>query len=255
MDVQLLVRATCDITPLLEFLCSCSSLNCLTLRTQYDRPYGLQLLNLSDDSLVYRPFHGISRRWQYLHTVSLRTCRQVTDEHICFLSQRALTHLDIGYCQLVTDVALSTLALRCPHLVTLKLGWCRFITDNGLIHIAERCSRLRFLEVKFCLLVGDAGLCQIAQKCVFLESLNCCCCREATDQLLVSLSQHSRHLLKLNIGYNPRITPMAITHLLSSITRLQALICVACTQITSESVSELKQRFPDVEINSAMFIM
>jgi len=49
LDVQLLIKATSNISSILEFMFSCKSLQSITLRTQYDQPRGLQILNLSDD--------------------------------------------------------------------------------------------------------------------------------------------------------------------------------------------------------------
>mmetsp|Transcript_22672 Transcript_22672/g.31074 ORF Transcript_22672/g.31074 Transcript_22672/m.31074 type:complete len:235 (-) Transcript_22672:266-970(-) len=209
------------------------------------------LLPCSDQRLFSNEF---PRRLRYLHSISLRTCRNVTDENISLIALRTLTFLDVGYCQLITDAALFCISYGCPSLQTLKLGWCRNITDNGLNLIAERCTLLRFLELKFCVLITDGGMIQIVQKCLQLESLNCCCCREITDMTLYQLSQCSHHLLKLNMGYNSNITSVAIFHLLSDNRQLQALVCIECNQITPEFISDMKQQFPDVEINSAIFI-
>ena len=104
------------------------------------------------------------------------------------------------------------------------------------------------------MLITDGGMIQVAQQCPQLESLNCCCCREITDITVLKLSEISRKLLKLNIGYNFNISPSAVFRLLSERNQLQALICIECPQIMPKFIAELMLQFPGVDINSALFI-
>jgi hypothetical protein len=72
-----------------------------------------------------------------------RFCQHLDDHHISLLAQKSLTFLDIGYCNLISDASLLTIAQNCQKLVTLKLGCCSQLTDAGIIKIAERCKLLR----------------------------------------------------------------------------------------------------------------
>jgi hypothetical protein len=55
----------------------------------------------------------------------------------------SLCQVDLGWCQLLTDDALSALARLCPRLRALRLGWAgKGISDQGILAIANHCPDL-----------------------------------------------------------------------------------------------------------------
>ena len=56
----------------------------------------------------------------------------------------SLTLLDIGFCKLITDKSLKTVAESFQTLHQLRMGWLPEITDDGVNSIAENCIELRF---------------------------------------------------------------------------------------------------------------
>ena len=69
----------------------------------------------------------------------------VGDSGLCKLAKGAsapLLFLNLGYCDRVSDVGLSTVLLSCPSLRSLNIEFCRLISDKGVAPIARFCGEL-----------------------------------------------------------------------------------------------------------------
>ena len=55
-----------------------------------------------------------------------------------------LTHLDIGFCKLITDKSLKIIAENAKMIVDLRISWLPNITDYGILFISVNCVYLRF---------------------------------------------------------------------------------------------------------------
>lgn len=59
-----------------------------------------------------------------------------------------IKQLNFSYCFTLEDNCLSTLANRCPELVSLSVAECRKLTDNAISQVVEKCSNLVILNLK-----------------------------------------------------------------------------------------------------------
>ena len=83
-------------------------------------------------------------------SVIIRYCPELRDDQLLRLVSAAgssLRQVDLGWCQLLSDDALSALARHCPRLRALRLGWAgEGITDQGILEIANHCTDLTLVH-------------------------------------------------------------------------------------------------------------
>ncbi|KAG9063701.1 Transcription factor COE1 [Linnemannia hyalina] len=117
-------------------------------------------------------------RCQYLETVNIAYCRQVTDLGLFSVAKfcrRNLRVLHLTGNLKMTDASLLAVAKHCPRIEKLFLGECSRITDSALEWIARSCSStsLKELELHRCdkIMFGLPLLELLANKCNVLERL------------------------------------------------------------------------------------
>jgi hypothetical protein len=103
-----------------------------------------------------------------------------TIQELCLIQPNLLT-LNLNGCQLISDVALWTIARHCPNIHHLILSDCHKITNIGLRSLSMRCSELITLDFTNCHLLDDLGLTTIACGCWKLEHLILINCINITD--------------------------------------------------------------------------
>lgn len=188
-------------------------------------------------------------------SVSMVSCREVTDGGLVHLQQLPLRKLDLAACTGITDTGLTHIN-RLPLLHALNLAFCNNITNAGLAHLQLMC--LRTLSIYFCQQITDGGLVHLKTmplrslslgstritdaglvhltSCVYLETLHLDGCR-ITDAGLVHLKQLPIH--ELFLGYCKNFTDDGLVHL----TTLQLhTLNLRDTQITDAGLLLLKSQ-------------
>ncbi|GLJ21081.1 hypothetical protein SUGI_0385220, partial [Cryptomeria japonica] len=96
------------------------------------------------------------------------------DHALIFLLEQCnkLRHLNLCGCiRAASDRALLALAHNCCHLQSLNLGWCEMVTDVGVTGLAQCCPELRALDLCGCVLITDQSVIALVGNCHELRSL------------------------------------------------------------------------------------
>lgn len=199
----------------------------------------------------------------------------MTDEEMreCVLpAASSLALLDCEWCDKLTDHSLLALSSQARRLQHLYLGWCSLITDKGLEAVVTnspflRCQPInppphdvsniplcrictRTLELKNCQRLTDQSLELTARSCSLLENLNLCFIRSLGDRTLQCLVECGCPLQTLNVSYNPNISALALSRLLSGCgASARVLQCVGCPLVDAAKVEALRAEFCQVLIN------
>jgi len=133
----------------------------------------------------------------------------VTDQGICTIAAkcRDLREVYLRRRKGLGNVGLTALMKSCPNIVHLDLGFCNKITDQALEAIGAA-GYLEILILHGCTLITDRGLASLAAGSTArsLKRLDLCECDRITD-LGVSLLQQLSYLKVLNLSEcGPRIT-------------------------------------------------
>lgn len=133
----------------------------------------------------------------------------VTDQGICTIAAkcRDLREVYLRRRKGLGNVGLTALMQSCPNIVHLDLGFCNKITDQALEAIGAA-GHLEILILRGCTLITDRGLASLAAGSTArsLKRLDLCECDRITD-LGVSLLQQLSYLQVLNLAEcGPRIT-------------------------------------------------
>ena len=141
---------------------------------------------------------AIVKQCQQLTSLDLQMCFNMTDDSFVTLfsgTSHMMTHLDLGWCEQLTDSGLSAIAHACQQLKVLDFDSCENITDVGLIEIARHCQQMTSLNVSTSN-VTDVGLKEIAKHCQQMTSLNMCPSK-ITDVGLIAIAKHCQQMTNL----------------------------------------------------------
>lgn len=130
---------------------------------------------------------SLGQHCRNLQQLRLRGCRQVSDAGVVELVNAGgselvlldLTRFDLQY--KLNDIALLSLAEKCPVLQTLVLTGCDMLTDVGLSWLCSGCSALSHLDVSGCAKLTDLSMRSIGENLLQLQHLNICHCVRVSD--------------------------------------------------------------------------
>ncbi|XP_048863307.1 dynein regulatory complex subunit 6 [Brienomyrus brachyistius] len=175
-----------------------------------------------------------------LCSLNLSSCERVGDMSLVRLAQRcsSLRHLDLSYCERLTDTGLECLGLL-SSLVSLDLTGTN-IQDQGLASLGS-IAALRNLSVSKCPWITDAGIEKLCEEARDLESLDLSHCLVLSNQTVKALCCSCRNLLALRVRGCPKMTDMAIQYLTGVSHYLRELDVSGCVHLT-ERTPKLLQR-------------
>lgn len=188
-----------------------------------------------------------------LKKLVLDDCSQVTDQVLfAFASINTLDSLSLGWCKMITNEGIATLAQT--SLKELDLTQCTQLTDEALIPFKD--SDIEKLDIPYCLF-SDHAMTSLA-KCRNLKFLNIHAGlrivgnhfhpgANITNQGIAALAQ-SKTLETLYIGDNPRLTD-AVFNSLASVKSLKFLSVVWCRNMTPAGVNNFHNIRPDVTVD------
>ncbi|KAI8441669.1 hypothetical protein MSG28_015213 [Choristoneura fumiferana] len=198
------------------------------------------LLPLTTGTLVPGPvIENISQRCGgFLRQLSLRGCEGIADGSMKTLAQ-LLTHVNVSWCQSITENGVEALARGCPKLKSFICRGCKQVNDRAVSCLATYCPDLEVLNVQGCDVdgrlsiglggplsrAGDLGAgasCRMLERmdleeCVLItDTLSHC--ELITDNGIKQLSMSpcaAEHLTVLGLDNCPLVTDGALEHLTS----------------------------------------
>lgn len=166
-----------------------------------------------------------------------------TIQELCVI-QPNLEVLNLKGCQLISDVALWTIARHCPNIKHLILSGCDKITNIGLRSLSMRCSELITLDFTNCHLLDDLGLSTIACGCWKLENLILVNCTNITDTGIGKVVKACGRLKVLNLFGCNRVGEFG-DHALKEIgafcSSLRYLNLIGCRHVHNDGIIALSQ--------------
>ena len=91
---------------------------------------------------------------------------------MCSITLAYLESLNISHCPLITDDAIQTLALSCPHLSHLRMEELTLLTDRSIAHptrgLAINCRDLETLYVARCTHLTIESISALVRHCTHL---------------------------------------------------------------------------------------
>ncbi|MCO5578184.1 hypothetical protein L7F22_032022 [Adiantum nelumboides] len=162
--------------------------------------HDLQDLDLSKGTLITDDsLFALAQGCKLLEKLNLSGCSKITEQGVISLAEQCggpLKSLDLCGCKkAVTDQALLALAGNCIDLQELNLGWCDMTTDIGVTGLASGCSNLRRIDLCGCWQITDRSVIALADKCHCLCVLDLYSCVRITDAAMHALANSSKNRL------------------------------------------------------------
>ncbi|KAI8441673.1 hypothetical protein MSG28_015213 [Choristoneura fumiferana] len=151
----------------------------------------------------------------FLRQLSLRGCEGIADGSMKTLAQ-LLTHVNVSWCQSITENGVEALARGCPKLKSFICRGCKQVNDRAVSCLATYCPDLEVLNVQGC------DSCRMLERmdleeCVLItDTLSHC--ELITDNGIKQLSMSpcaAEHLTVLGLDNCPLVTDGALEHLTS----------------------------------------
>ncbi|XP_008409613.1 F-box/LRR-repeat protein 13 isoform X2 [Poecilia reticulata] len=213
---------------------------------------------------------------RHLNYLDISLCSRVSDVGIKWLTEGSsankLQHLGISQCGLITEFSIKRIARRLQKLFHLNLSYCEKVTDQALDYLNG--SSIQSLDLTGCN-IRDQGLDSLKKiqlkkivvaKCIFitdmgielcdnmrdLEHIDISQCPALTDAAIGAISLYCRSLLRMKMAACPqvqfasayRMTDMAIVYLTTGCQYLLELDVSDCRLLTDRSLKSLKKISP-----------
>jgi hypothetical protein len=178
----------------------------------------------------------------FLETVDLSFCSQVTDELLFTLGRQKKTPklqvLKLKGCHQVSDGGILSVTSGCSELTTLDL--MRYdlqykINDIVLLSLAEKCRLLQYITFAGCDMLTDAGLSWMVTGCHAIVDLDLSNCSKVTDVGLRSIGEYLIHLKQLILKNCVRISDLGLRHVAMGCLELTTLDLTNCALISDSS--------------------
>ncbi|XP_023206538.1 F-box/LRR-repeat protein 13 isoform X1 [Xiphophorus maculatus] len=179
-----------------------------------------------------------------LHHLSISQCGLIGEFSIRRIARRLhkLFHLNLSYCEKVTDMALEY--LNGSSIQSLDLSGCN-IRDQGLDSLRK--IKLKKIVIAKCIFVTDMGIEKLCGNVRDLENIDISQCPALTDSSIKAISFYCRSLLRLKMAACPQMTDMAIVYLTTGCQYLLELDMSGCILLTDHSLKNLKKICPPLK--------
>uniref|UniRef100_A0A2P2K4I9 F-box protein SKP2A n=1 Tax=Rhizophora mucronata TaxID=61149 RepID=A0A2P2K4I9_RHIMU len=222
--------------------------------------HNLQDLDLSKSfKLSDRSLYALAHGCLNLIKLNISGCTAFSGNALEYLTEFCWKLKTLNLCGCVkaaTDRALQGIGRNCSQLQSLNLGWCENVGDIGVTSLAYGCPDLRTLDLCGCVDITDESVIALANGCPHLRSLGLYYCQNITDRAMYSLvhsrvknkpamwqSKKGRYdeegLRSLNISQCTALTPPAVQALCDSFPALHtcsgrhSLVMSGCLNLTS----------------------
>lgn len=180
----------------------------------------------------------LASRCKRLSDVSLRRRTNIGNAGVISLcdSAKHLRHLDLGWCNLITDDALEAIGTA-TSITVLNLQSCSLITDRGLACLAlgYTSKSLKKLVLAECDRITDSGVC-LLQRISRLEELNIAeCGPKVTDTGCLAIAE-IQTLRKLNLSWMVNVSDVTVITLAEHCKSLVSVDFTGCELITGNGI-------------------
>ena len=105
--------------------------------------------------------------------INLNYCQKITDESLLYISKTCnqLTHLELYIIPNLTDKGLKEIIINCKEIEHLNLSGCKKFTDRSLMLIPENLKKLKVINLTRCLGVTDEFLIELVKKSAYLGNI------------------------------------------------------------------------------------
>lgn len=204
-------------------------------------------------AITNNTLEAISRRLRKLRKLNLRSCRQITDQGIGYISGQLrlwsavnpqsesisgnfdLEYLGLQDCQKLSDDALKNVSCGLLKLKSINLSFCASVTDSGLKFLAKMPSLIE-LNLRSCDNISDIGIAYLSDGGSKVLSLDVGFCDKVTDQALVNISQGLYQLQSLSLNAC-MISDNGIGKIVRTLHDLNTLNIGQCSDITDLGLS------------------
>lgn len=171
------------------------------------------------------------------------------------LGVKALTHLGLEDCTLVSDAGLESISLGLVQLSSLDLSMCLSVTDSGLQHVGEMAS-LKKLSLVSCEELTGLSIQHLAVGRFSLCSLDLSYCNHIDDDAISNISRGSGlvTLTTLNITACP-ITDVGVSLLAQKLTDLRTLNISECDLVTKDGIAVVASHLHNLRVIHMRYCM
>eukprot|EP00656_Telonema_subtile_P003993 TRINITY_DN11812_c0_g1_i2.p1 TRINITY_DN11812_c0_g1~~TRINITY_DN11812_c0_g1_i2.p1 ORF type:complete len:322 (-),score=64.48 TRINITY_DN11812_c0_g1_i2:178-1143(-) len=212
----------------------------------------LQELNVSGcdpEAVTDAGLVALASKCTELRTVLASYMSSFTDYAVLALAacNPHLTRVHFSDCPEVSDVAVCGLARCCPLLQSVHFSDCDRVTDKSLVILGQKSTHLRRIWFPSCMAITDQGVLSVLRGCPELQVLVLSGCTAVGDAAIQAVAEHGSHINTLEVSDCSKVTSQSVP-LLSKCPELRTLLVDGCT-LTPESVHELRQARPDLEVH------
>ncbi|KAH3830064.1 uncharacterized protein LOC127876598 isoform X2 [Dreissena polymorpha] len=198
---------------------------------------------------------ALGRCCTQLQSVNLRGVVFITDSALVpYLTQRNLSRLLIAESQNISDRILGLISCRLADTLThLDLSWCEDISEKGINNICMKCSNLKCLYLKKCP-ISDSTLQLLAENARDIEELSVEVSDLKEDMLtdsgLIVLSENLTKLRILDISWNLSVTDLGLYAILKNCALLEEANLRGLKQITIAPLMHMIDSYADLKASS-----
>ena len=180
--------------------------------------------------------------------INLNYCQKITDESLLYISKTCnqLTHLELYIIPNLTDKGLKEIIINCKEIEHLNLSGCKKFTDRSLMLIPENLKKLKVINLTRCLGVTDEFLIELVKKSAYLEYLNL----YALPDLLCTFLEHLSNdkLEFLDLCGNQCVTDELFIKANGKLKNVKSLNFSWCSKLTDETIKSIFLNNPDSKL-------
>ncbi|XP_008409614.1 F-box/LRR-repeat protein 13 isoform X3 [Poecilia reticulata] len=208
----------------------------------------LQHLGISQCGLITEfSIKRIARRLQKLFHLNLSYCEKVTDQALDYLNGSSIQSLDLTGCN-IRDQGLDS--LKKIQLKKIVVAKCIFITDMGIEKLCDNMRDLEHIDISQCPALTDAAIGAISLYCRSLLRMKMAACPQMTDMAIVYLTTGCQYLLELDVSDCRLLTDRSLKSLKKISPPLNTIRINNCTGISWEAAVKLQKRVSHWEYSS-----
>ncbi|XP_061187510.1 F-box and leucine-rich repeat protein 13-like isoform X3 [Saccostrea echinata] len=230
------------------------------------RPYLIHLSMRGCSQLRSPTFMALSE-CRNLQDLNLSECKGLDDESLKLVVKgcKIILYLNLSH-TFITDASLRTISKYCHNVQYMSLAYCKKFSDRGLQYLsAGKCSKkLEYLDLSGCLQITPDGFKSLSHGCTMLQTLilnefptlndDCMIAIAAkctkintlsilgspllTDETFKRLA-NNRHIKKLRIEGNQRISDLSLKAIGKNCTDLEHLYLADCQRLTDASLKAI----------------
>lgn len=109
----------------------------------------LQSVKLDGCQVTYAAMRAIADSCESLKELSLSKCSGVIDEGLSYIARqhRQLKKVDITCCREISNSAIESIAIFCPHLTSLRMEACELVLYDASHLIGQHCQSLEDVNI------------------------------------------------------------------------------------------------------------